>query len=480
MTTYVTSTGNRFTSVAARAPDQNTTVLTRGEMSVIQSLARGGSMDPDVQRQRALDAPDAVAARSVRADAAAERKARMIAIDEARRANGNVSTLEDLEREATRQRHIAAAREKIHEEVDEVKRMNQIVQGAKCVTIRDAQVLDKQSSKAERAEEQRRLDMMMELERLKALRMYEERELKRVEDRRKGAAVIRAQMDEREQERLLKQELRQQEQEAMLRHIQHMRAEDQREQVHKKEAARALMEDVALANAEQIRLKNRQRLMEVEEDRQIAAYVREKERREQELADEQARIKREKEHEIARLRATQERAQDKRAEVDALRARRAQEASDRELRQKEKDATARQAAINKDLAQARELQMREKAALLADQARAEMEEFDRIIATQKGAEAADRAKRFELSAAERGNAEALRKQIAEVEENRRKDRRDFLDEGLRQRTERREREALVDAIRLQKVEELEALNVPKPYRQELLKKRPAADLRASK
>jgi hypothetical protein len=220
--------------------------------------------------------------------------------------------------------------------------------------------------------------------------------------------------------------------------------------------------------------------MEVEEDRQIAAYVREKERREQELADEQARIKREKEHEIARLRATQERAQDKRAEVDALRARRAQEASDRELRQKEKDATARQAAINKDLAQARELQMREKAALLADQARAEMEEFDRIIATQKGAEAADRAKRLELSAAERGNAEALRKQIAEVEENRRKDRRDFLDEGLRQRTERREREALVDAIRLQKVEELEALNVPKPYRQELLKKRPAADLRASK
>merc|ERR1719313_1414073 len=101
-----------------------------------------------------------------------------------------------------------------------------------------------------------------------------------------------------------------------------MKSEDRHEAERKKDAARALMDDIALANAEQIRLKNRQRLMEIEEEKQIASYVREKERRDQEHQDEQRLIAAEKEREIARLRSHQERAQDKQAEVDALRARR--------------------------------------------------------------------------------------------------------------------------------------------------------------
>ena len=41
----------------------------------------------------------------------------------------------------------------------------------------------------EKEEEERQLDMMMEIERLKALKMYEEREKKRVTDQRRGAQV---------------------------------------------------------------------------------------------------------------------------------------------------------------------------------------------------------------------------------------------------------------------------------------------------
>ena len=82
----------------------------------------------------------------------------------------------------------------------------------KCVTIRDAQIKEKQSISSERAEEEARLDMAMEMERLKALKMYDEREQKRIENRRKGAAVIRAQIEERVQESLRRLELKQQEQ----------------------------------------------------------------------------------------------------------------------------------------------------------------------------------------------------------------------------------------------------------------------------
>ena len=45
--------------------------------------------------------------------------------------------------------------------------MNQMMLYSKCVTIRDAQLEEKKHVKAEAAEEERRLDVMMEVERLR-------------------------------------------------------------------------------------------------------------------------------------------------------------------------------------------------------------------------------------------------------------------------------------------------------------------------
>ena len=60
-------------------------------------------------------------------------------------------------------------------------------------------------------EEQKRLDLMMEIERLKSLKMQEEREVKRKEMQRQGASVIVDQIKEREIERIKEQELREKE-----------------------------------------------------------------------------------------------------------------------------------------------------------------------------------------------------------------------------------------------------------------------------
>ena len=99
--------------------------------------------------------------------------------------------------------------------------------------------------------------------------MYEEREKKRAEDRRKGAKVIRAQIEEREQDRLRQVALKQQEQEAMLKHNYNMREEDMVEAERKVAVSKRLMEHVVLANAEQICLKTRQRETEREDERRI-------------------------------------------------------------------------------------------------------------------------------------------------------------------------------------------------------------------
>lgn len=57
----------------------------------------------------------------------------------------------------------------LDEELDDVKKMNSMALYSKVVTIRDKQLLEEKKLEAEYLEEQRRLDLMMEIERLKGL-----------------------------------------------------------------------------------------------------------------------------------------------------------------------------------------------------------------------------------------------------------------------------------------------------------------------
>lgn len=76
--------------------------------------------------------------------------------------------------------------EQLDEEHDDVKHMNQMMLYSKCVTIRDKQLQEKQRIEDERYEEEKRLDKMMEIERLKMLKYHEERERKTKDDQLKG------------------------------------------------------------------------------------------------------------------------------------------------------------------------------------------------------------------------------------------------------------------------------------------------------
>lgn len=68
--------------------------------------------------------------------------------------------------------------------------MNQMVLYSKVVTIRDKQLEENKRLEQEWIEEQKKLDLMMEIERLKVLKEEEEREKRKAEARKKGAQVI--------------------------------------------------------------------------------------------------------------------------------------------------------------------------------------------------------------------------------------------------------------------------------------------------
>ena len=78
----------------------------------------------------------------------------------------------------------------IDEDHDDVKHMNQMMLYSKVVTIRDKQKEEQKRLEEEWIEEQKRLDLMMEIERLKSLKMQEEREIQRKKAQKQGSLVI--------------------------------------------------------------------------------------------------------------------------------------------------------------------------------------------------------------------------------------------------------------------------------------------------
>merc|ERR1712060_127323 len=200
-------------------------------------------------------------------------------------------------------------------------------------------------------------------------------------------------------------------------------------------------------------------------------YQENKEARERELEAEKAALAAEKERETARLRAMQEKAQDKAAEMDALRAKRAMEAAERMERKKEKDERERSEAINKELTDARKQQQAEKERRLGEQAKFERDEFERIIEVQMQQEEAERQRQSEEKSMMIQHSQELKGQIAAREEKAFQERRDFLEEGNSCRANIGSDRNKLEKIKARKIEELKKTGVPEVYQAELQRKK---------
>ena len=85
---------------------------------------------------------------------------------------------------------LSKAQKQLDNDMDDVKHMNQMVLYSKVVTIRDKQIEENKCLEQEWIDEQKKLDLMMEIERLKVLKEEEERESRKHVARKQGAQVI--------------------------------------------------------------------------------------------------------------------------------------------------------------------------------------------------------------------------------------------------------------------------------------------------
>lgn len=174
-------------------------------------------------------------------------KDRLAYIDKTQPIKGPIS---DIERENIEKSNsiIAGAKKAQEKDEDPVKEMNQMLNYAKVVTIRDIQVEEHKKMEEEYKKKEEKVDLMMEYERLKELKFQEEQEHQRKAQRREGALIIVDQIKERDLQKLKRKEEIQKEHMMIVKQIKELEEEDKRIVEQKRIEAEKLAKEVERTN----------------------------------------------------------------------------------------------------------------------------------------------------------------------------------------------------------------------------------------
>ena len=224
-------------------------IVTKDELDRIKKSTVIETKEEKVQKKKIAD--EQVGQQMAKANA---RKQRMAENDKTRASKIPPTVQETITQERSANL-LSKAQMQLDEEQDDVKHMNQMVLYSKVVTIRDKQLEENKRLEAEWLVEQKKLDLMMEVERLKNLKEQDEREKRRKEAVKKGQWVIVEQIKDREVQRLKDEEALEKEKAQMLRHIEKLKEEDAKAVEAKKARVKIMMEEVGVANKQAITLK---------------------------------------------------------------------------------------------------------------------------------------------------------------------------------------------------------------------------------
>jgi hypothetical protein len=400
---------------------------------------------------------------------AAERKKHFAELDEVRKGN---EELNDLEEEAKKENEYLLEKARLAkiEQEDKVKKLNELILDAKVHAIRDLQVKEKDEIKVDEEEEDKRLDVIMEVHRLEGIKHAERVEQEKAIQRRAGAREILSQIKSNTESRLLEEEKKNAEAQALVDYMEKLQDEDVAELMEKKMAQIKLKSEVDEINRVAQIQRERRTEQEKIQDLKVLEYNRLKAEREAayEIEQEKARIA--KEVEIQRLRSLQERAQDHQAERDALRAKRNQEENEREWRRKEKQEQMKKIKIAEEMKVAREDQIKHKLHFQAIQAQRERAEFQRVLAAQKGEIEKEKEEKVLKKVALDNHSQQLRKQINAREYNRIEERRGFFEESERLTQEHEEHERKLKMVIDKKLSELRQAGIEEKYISEVVRK----------
>ena len=345
---------------------------------------------------------------------------------------------------------LAAAQRAKENALDATKEMNTILKCSKVANIRDLQREEHKRMEKDFREKEAKLDLMMELERLKELRFQEEKEKEEKLKRYSSAKILIEQIKEKEMRRLHEKEIIAREGELMKKQI------------------KALQEK-EIVNINKISALNRdkKKIFEREEDLKILKYNMEKAKKEEEEIAEQKRIQAARERETQKLREKQEKFADKQALLDELRMKRAFEEAVKKDREKERQEILKLERQKKELIEGNEKQKIAKQKRLEEQAYADQKEYEYIIKHQIADMEEERRLEEIKKKIYNANGEEVRRQIQEKIEKEKLKKRTVIDEMREIQQNLDDYKKTIERIKKEKLEEMERYQIKPEYRVDL-------------
>ena len=354
-------------------------------------------------------------------------------------------------------------------EMDLTKRMNQILKYAKVVTIRDEQKKVSKRLKNDIKKKDEKMDLIMELERLKGLKQEEEEKHKMKLKKLEEAKIIIEQMNIKKKQKEKEKEAIIKEGEELKKHIKELEEADkiieQKKIIEKLNLAKEIVEKNKIAAQNRIKI-----LQEEKENAlKILKYNMERAKKEEEETRQKKLIQMQKEIETQKLREKQEKISDNQALLDELRAKRYVEENEKKEREKELNEVVKLIKKKKELIEGNEEQKIKKRNRLAEQALNEEKEYETMIKLQiKEKEEEKIFEQLRRKTFEENGRDVLR-QIRERKEKKLFEKRYKLEEGRILNQNQEEYFKTLERIKLQKLKEMEKMGIDPKYRVELEK-----------
>ena len=348
----------------------------------------------------------------------------------------------------------------VGKEDDAIKELNILCKNAKIATIRDKQLDERKQMENLYKRKEQRMDLMMEMERLKEIKFKEEKEKESKKLYSQGQKIIIEQILDNERQRLKKREQIEKEKHQMKLQLEKLEKKRILKEKHLKE-----QRIIECLNADRYAIlqKQKKKLEEKEEELKDAKYNIEKAKKEEEYIKEKKRIALAKEKEIQALREKQEKAQDKQAELDAIRAKRVYEETERKAILKEKEDQMIKEKKMRECIEENEKHRKIKNDMKMEEIKKEKEEYERLAQERRRQLEEEKEKeRLKIKLLiENGNQ--VKNQIIEKEEKNKKLLLEINEDKKKIKQMNDDYFNSIDLIKKQKIEELRALNIDEKY-----------------
>ncbi|XP_050431106.1 cilia- and flagella-associated protein 45-like [Adelges cooleyi] len=444
---------------------QNKPLATPPDLRVIDRVTFGRLKNKSVvvtAEERRMLAERLIAERERLENESAARKKQLLSYDNLRAKGKKLAQLDD---EANKKSNylLARAHQLRQDQEDEIKCCNSLILGTKCHAIRNAQIAEKQLIQREMKEEERRMEKIMEQERILAAKEYEK--AAEMDQLKKKLQAMEIEKQIKENEIAREMENARIAEEARVRT--EAAIEAQREEVKdyksRMERQAALRKEFLQLNAQLRDMKKIEQEMNTIEMLQIQEYTRKKNEREAAFEEETRQQKLLKDKTLAKIQASHQASQDMQAAKDELNALRIRDAVEREWRHKERTAALKRAKDEEELKKARHKQIEDQRKNYAFEIQREKEEFEKVV--KLNVEDIEKTKELENKHKQKieQHRKNLLKQIHDREQEKIQERKKLFEEGIKLKQEELNRQKTLQETMKNKIDNLKAHNVPEKY-----------------